>query len=272
MFKDIDLYTQRYIQIVIMCIIAQTMYLYSNIPHNSWIVISVCGIYSGFNPGAVIKKAYHRLIGTFAGIAMVVIIWHLIHLDYRLLIVFTTLLIPLFVYFSQVPYNRFVILATVFSDIMMEWSNSDSFSIYYYVMDRLICTFIVFALCICIEQFWFGKKNISYLNFKQTQSNILNDLKRLYALSQTTCKNATMFKSINALLAEIEKLTTIAADAKFESRNFFNRAELENGVNRTISLQKDIIALNYLTESKGEAIIIHQLKTKIEIELKELTN
>ena len=272
MFKDVDLYTQRYIQIVLMCIVAQTIYLYSNIPHSIWIVISVCGVYGGFSSGAVIKKAYHRLTGTVTGIALVVIIWHLIHWDYRLLLVLTTLWIPLFVFFILIPYNRFVILATAFSDIMSEWSNSSSFSVYYYVMDRFICVFIVFSLCICIEHFWFGRKDLSYLNFKQTQKNILKNLKQLYALSQTTCKNGTIFKLVNTLLAEIEKLTTIAADVKYEGRHFSQQEELEQGVHRTVTLQRNIISLNYLTKNNGDSATINLLKTKIEIELTELTN
>ena len=272
MFSGLDLYTRRYIQIVFMCMLGQTIYLYTNIPHNSWIVISVCTVYSGFNAGTVIKRAYHRLIGTIAGVSLVVIIWHFIHLDYRLLIIFTTLVISVMVFCITLPYNRFIIISTVFSDITMEWSNSSSFSVYYYVMDRLICIAIVFSLCIIAEYFWFGRANLSYLNYKQTQKNLLKDLNKLYELSQSTCKNGMIFKLINGGLAEVEKLKSIAADVKFEGRSFAKQEKLDQGISRVVTLQRNIVSLNYLITSNGEAATIQQLKTNIEIELRELTS
>ena len=272
MFSSLDLYTRRYIQIVFMCMLGQTIYLYSNIPHNIWIVISVCTVYSGFNAGTVIKRAYYRLVGSIAGVSLVVIVWHLIHLDYRLLIILTILLIGVMVFCITLPYNRFIIISTVFSDITMEWSNSSSFSIYYYVMDRLICIAIVFSLCIMIEYFWFGRANLSYLNYKQTQKNLLKELNLLYQLSQSTCNNGKIFKLINAVLTEVEKLKSIAADVKFEGRNFTKQQELDRGVVRIVTLQRSIISLNYLITNNGETTTIQQLKTNIEIELRELTN
>jgi len=65
--------------------------------------------------------------------------------------------------FMLLPYNRFMIIGTIFSDILLEWTNTATFSLEYYVIDRLICVFIVFAICISIEQIWFGKSNLSYL-------------------------------------------------------------------------------------------------------------
>lgn len=271
MFKNLDLYTQRYIQIVIMIVLAQAIYLYSNIPHSVWIVTSIGSLYSGFNPSEVVKRAYHRIIGTLAGIALVVIIWYLVHWDYRLLIIFTTLGFPLLVFCGQLPYHKSVILATVFADLMVEWSNSSSFPIYYYIIDRIACTFIIFALCITIEHFWFGRQNLSYLNAQQIQKNILKHLRQLYTLSHTNCSSGMLFKLTNALLSEMAKLNTLATSVKYEGRHFTQHDELEHIIAKIKTLERNILSLNYLCSTAPNTVTIYELKTTIELQFAELT-
>ena len=233
---------------------------------------SICSIYGGFNPGAVVKRAYHRVIGTFAGIGMVVIIWHLVYMDFRLLLILTTIWIGIFVFLSQVPYSKYVIMSTAFSDIVIEWSNSYNFSINYYIFDRFICVFIAFTVCICIEYFWFGRQNLSLLNFKQTEKNILKYLEQLYKLSKGNCKSGKIFVLINSLLTEIEKLKTIATDVKYEGRSTSNEVTLQQAIDRISMLERNIVSLNYLTGSNAELAVINQYKNKIEIGLIDLKN
>lgn len=61
MFKNLDIYTQRYIQIVIIVVIAQSIYQFSHIPHSIWILITITSVYSGFHSTDVIKRANSRL-------------------------------------------------------------------------------------------------------------------------------------------------------------------------------------------------------------------
>lgn len=133
MLKNLDLYTQRYIQIVIIVVIAQSIYQFSHIPHSVWILVTIVSVYSGFHSTDVLKRANSRIYGTIIGISMVAIVWYLVHLDFRLLIILTTLLVPALVFFCSIPYKYSVILSTIFSDITKEWSNSNSFSLIYYM-------------------------------------------------------------------------------------------------------------------------------------------
>ncbi len=271
MFKSLDLYTKRYIQIVIIVVIAQSIYLFSHLPHSVWILITITSVYSGFHATDVIKRANRRIYGTILGVGMVAIIWHLVHWDFRLLIIITTLLVPAMVYFSQIPYQYFVILSTSFSDITTEWSNSSSFNLMYYVNDRLICTLIGFALCITAEYFWFGRQNLTYLNALRTKNTILKNMEQLFNLAKSGVKSNKMFKLTNTLLKDILKLNNSIADLKAEKNAQVEHLEIES-LNLAIQQVADkIISLNYLTSSKTNLSAVQNLTLEIERELSQIS-
>lgn len=271
MFKSLDLYTQRYIQIVIIVVIAQSIYLYSHLPHSVWILITITSVYSGFHATDVIKKANRRLLGTIVGVCMVAIIWHLVHLDFRLLIILTTLVVPAMVFFSQIPYQYFVIFSTSFSDITKEWSNASNFNLMYYINDRLICTLIGFALCISIEYFWFGRQNLTYLNALQTKNTILKNMEQLFYLAKSGSKSNELFKLTNNLLKNILKLNNSIEDLKSEKKAQIEHLEIQD-LNIAIQRVADkIISLNYLTSSKTNLSIVQNLTLEIERELSQIS-
>lgn len=271
MFKSLDIYTQRYIQIVIIVVIAQSIYQFSHIPHSIWILITITSVYSGFHSTDVIKRANSRLYGTILGIAMVAILWHLIHWDFRLLIILTTLLVAAMVFFSQIPYQYFVIFSTSFSDITKEWSNASNFNLMYYINDRLICTLIGFALCISIEYFWFGRQNLTYLNALQTKNTILKNMEKLFNIAKTGTKSNKIFQLTNTLLKDILKLNNLIADLKSEKNAQVEHLEVQ-GLNIAIQRVADkIISLNYLTSSKTNLSIVQNLTLEIERELSQIS-
>lgn len=271
MLKSLDLYTQRYIQIVIVVIIAQSIYQFSHLPHSVWILITITAIYSSFDAHDVIKKASLRIYGTILGVAVVAILWHLIHWDFRLLIIITTLLIGAMVFFSQIPYQYFVIFSTAFSDITKEWSNTSSFNLMYYINDRLICTFIGFALCISIEYFWFGRQNLTYLNALRTKNMILKNMTQLFNVAKTGTKNNKIFQLTNVLLKDILKLNNLVADLKFEKCSQIERLEIQN-VNLALQHIADkIISLSYLNSSQINLTAAQNLTLEIENELSHIS-
>ncbi len=271
MFKNLDLYTQRYIQIVIIIVIAQSIYQFSHLPHSTWVLITIVSIYSGFHTTDVIKRAYLRLYGTIVGIALVAIIWHLVHSDFRLLLIFTTLLVPAMVFYSALPYQHYVILATAFSDITTEWSNSANFNLIYYINDRMICTLCGFALCISIEYFCFGRQNLTYLNALQTKNAILKNLHQLFKLTQVGARSNTVFKLTNTLLKDIAKLNNLIADLKSEATTQLKQIEIQ-GINAAIqNIADKIISLNYLNSSQSKSVSTQNLILEIERELAQIS-
>lgn len=271
MFKNLDLYTQRYIQIIIVIMIAQIIYEYSYIPHSVWVLITIVSVYSGFHSHDVLKRANSRVYGTIIGVGLVAIIWYFVHWDFRLLIILTTLLISAMVFFSSIPYKYSVILSTVFSDITKEWSNTSSFNLMYYINDRVICTLIGFGICTCIEYFWFGRQNLTYLNARQTQSNILKHMRQLFQLAKSGSKSNKIFNITNTLLKEISLLNNLAIDLNNEDIQKDNHLKLKN-LNKEIQYVADkIIGLNYLNSNKIKLESTQNLTLEIERELLQIS-
>lgn len=270
MFKSLDLYTQRYIQIVIVVIIAQSVYQFSHLPHAIWVLVTITSVYSGFHAKDVIRRANRRVYGTILGVAVVAIIWHLIHWDFRLLIIITTLLVGAMVFFSQIPYQYFVIFSTVFSDITTEWSNSSKFNLMYYINDRLICTLAAFALCIGIEYFWFGRQNLTYLNALQTKNNILKKMQQLFEIATSGTKSNQIFKLTNTLLKEIAKLNGLINDLQAEKKTQAEQIEVRSINEALQSIANKIISLNYLNSSRDNLTSVQNLTHEIKNELSQI--
>ena len=272
MFKSLDLYTQRYIQIVVVVVIAQSIYQFSHLPHSVWVLITITSVYSGFNSNDVIKRASSRILGTIVGVAMVAIIWHLVHWDFRLLIILTTLMVPAMVFCSGIPYQYFVILSTSFSDITKEWSNSSSFNLMFYINDRLICTCIAFTLCLSMEYLWFGRQNLTYLNALQTKDNVLKNLAQLFNLAKNGARSSHLFKLNNALLQDKLKLYNLVADLKAEDNSHVEHLEIQSINHQIQNLFDKIVSLNYLINSQDKSVSTQNLTREIERELAQISN
>lgn len=272
MFKSLDIYTQRYIQIVIVVVIAQLIYQFSHLPHSVWVLITITSIYSGFHPKDVIKRANNRIYGTIIGVALVAIIWHLVHWDFRLLIILTTLVVPMMVFCSGIPYQYFVILSTSFSDITKEWSNASNFNLMFYINDRLICTFIGFALCLSIEYFWFGRQNLTYLNALQTKNNILKNLEQLFNLAKIGSHSNRIFKLTNTLLTDFQKLNHLVIDLQAERNSHLEHLEIDSIYRQMQHAFDNIISLNYIISSRDKVVATQNLTLEIERELAQLSS
>lgn len=254
MLKTVDLYTQRYWQITVTFMLFSFIERFFHIPHAIWIVVTGSVLYSGFNPGTVLKRAYLRFYGTIIGIAAVTIVWHIIHIDYRLATLFYVLIISWAVFFIALPYHLFVILATVFSDIAIQWSNPDSFSLEYYAIDRLTCTMIVFGICILLEYLWFGRSNMTYLNYQHLYGAIKQDIAALYhSVQQKNLTAGKILKKIQTIRCKLDQLSVLIADSTYEGKrsHTFTSKEIQNN-NHIIQTFRQIVILHYLqTQDNG---------------------
>lgn len=266
MFKNIDIFTERYIQIIFVLMLVQTMYQYMHIPHSTWLITAICSIYAGFDPNTVQKKAYMRVKGTFVGIAVVVILWYFIHFDYRVLIILITLWPLLLILFTNLPYSKLVILNTAFSDMCVEWSNSTSFSLSYYISDRIVCTLIVFSICITVEQLWFKKKALAYLTYYQAQKIFIKNLASYFEIVVNQRGTAKELKINNIIVQNIDKLTRLVNDAD----NHEYKKKLDGMLKFSRELHKKMTCLNYLEQYSPFDRRIQTLSTEIKSELASL--
>jgi hypothetical protein len=262
---SIDLFTKRYLQITFMFMLFSWIYEYAHIPHASWIVITGASIYSGFDPSAVLKRAYMRFSGTVVGIAAVVILWHLIHFDYRSLIFFLVFIAWGMVFFQGLPYRRFMIMTTLFSDLINETSNSDYFYIQYYIFDRFTCVAIVFSLCIVIEQIWFGRSNLTRLNYDYSQQAVYDDLRHFYQMTlDKRISRAQLFKELASIHQQITHLRGLMTDQKFEGEKDDYYQHTEDVVARILHVFRKIVCVVYLRANDRHNPAMASLRAEID--------
>lgn len=265
MFDHITLFTKRYLQITMVFILFTTLQLFFNFPHDSWIIITSALLYSGFNPGTVLKRAYLRFSGTVIGIAAVTIVWHIIHFDYRLEIIFLVVICWATVFFTGLPYNRFMIIVTLLSDITLEFNNPKHFELQNYIIDRFIATAIVFGVCILVEYLWFGRQNMTHLNYLSLRQKIKTQMENLYAISQKThLSRSTVFKHVQQVSNTLSSLEMIINDGKYENRNRkFTIAEIEFAQSALLIFRK-ILNVYYLrTQNNYDILKLEQLKLEV---------
>ncbi len=248
MLKTVDLFTRRYWQIAMVFMLFTFIQQFFHIPHDSWIIITSALIYSGFHPGTVLKRAHQRFAGTITGIAAVILIWHLMHLDYRLALIFFILICWALAFFAALPYNRYMIIVTMFSDILVEWNNPSDFLVEYYVVDRFMCTAIVFAICIMIEHLWFGRSNMTHLNFDYLRNGVKDDIRELYKIAQSRhLSRSHLYRKIQALNVKLDRLNMLMNDAVYENvhRHEFTRYDRQFGA-QAIQTFRKVVSLYYL--------------------------
>src|SRR5690348_14094960 len=86
----------RFTHLTGMFMIAMFIYLFSTIPHKFWVLLTVLVVSAGIEPGLIIRRAIHRINGTFAGLALMIPLLYLMQLNYRLIpIVFVLAIIGL---------------------------------------------------------------------------------------------------------------------------------------------------------------------------------
>lgn len=249
--KTLDLFTRRYTQITMAFMLFVFVQNFFRIPHSIWIIISGTMIYSGFQPGTVIKRAYLRFTGTFIGVAAVGLMWHLLYLDYRLALPCFLAIIWGCVFFVLLPYNQFIIIVTLLSDILIELPNTEHFYLQYYIFDRLVCTAIAFAMCIGIEYVWFGRSNMMYLHYLDSQSKTKKMLQELYQMTQSHTLNVSkILKKINLVNTQLDALTLIVEDGKYESKRRYRQFQLNANDKKfnieVIQLFRKIVSIYYL--------------------------
>lgn len=265
MSKHIDLLTTRCLQITFAFMLFAAIDQFCHIPHPAWIIITGALIYAGFDPTTVLKRAYHRFIGTITGIAAVVIMAFLIHLDFRLGIFFLVFVTWAMSFTRLLPYHLFMIPATMFSDLVSEISNSSVFLLQFYFIDRAVNTVIVFAICICMEYVWFGKSNFTVLSYENLLKTINKDLKQFYELTCTKkVTRAELMKKIRINNQQIATLQGLIVDKKYLPNNpdFYRYAG-------TLAVQtlhhfRKIVCLVYLTQNDSNNPKIETIKLEIE--------
>lgn len=247
MFQNIDLFTYRYMQITICYMLFAAIVVFMHIPHSIWIILTGSMLYSGFHPGTIIKRSFLRLKGTIIGIAAAFIFWHIIHIDYRLANLSIPIIFALLCFYRNLSYDKVMIIMTVMAVILIQATNTSSFHLSFFIIDRLICTIIVFALCYLVEYFWFGRNNLTYLNYNYQCKSLLNELERLLTIVQSKHLSYTkLLDKIRLTHEKINYLNGLVLDAKYHGKPQKFDLVAEDFMVEAVAIFRKIVSFSYL--------------------------
>lgn len=140
----------RFTHLASMFMIAMLIYLFSTIPHKFWVLLTVLVVSAGIEPGLIVRRAIHRIGGTFAALVLLIPLIYIMQFNYRLIpVVFIIALIGLSVsslnprrYDISVFFTTimiFLLLAQT-TDLNTPESPADM------VINRALCTLIGIAI------------------------------------------------------------------------------------------------------------------------------
>lgn len=153
----------RFGQIAFVFVVGLGMYLFTTIPHNWWIFLTVMMMSAAIEPGLIVKKSINRGKGTLLGILIFLPMIYLMHFNYRV--------IPLVFIFLGVgislPNARRYDISVIFMTMMVFTLTAYTFTTpllegpFEMTLNRGVCTVIGIIICISGDYFLFGRFNYS---------------------------------------------------------------------------------------------------------------
>lgn len=73
----------RFVHLSVIFMIAMFTFLFTTLPENKWILLTVLVVSAGIEPGLIIRRSKHRMGGTLAALLILVPLIYLVQLNYR---------------------------------------------------------------------------------------------------------------------------------------------------------------------------------------------
>ncbi|QLZ69776.1 FUSC family protein [Legionella sp. PC1000] len=190
----------RFTQLAIMFMVAMLIYLFSTIPHKFWVLLTVLVISAGIEPGLIIRRAVHRIGGTFAALLILIPLIYLMQLNYRLIpVVFIICIIGLSV--SALNTRRydisvFFITVVVFLLLAQTTDANSPAGPFEMVVNRGICTLIGIFIVLVGDYFLFQAYRYSqklYLFHQMIVYNFFNKIVKEIIKCRTEKINTFIF-------------------------------------------------------------------------------
>lgn len=170
----------RFGQISFVFTIGMAMYLFTTIPHNWWIFLTVMMMSAAIEPGLIIKKSINRGKGTLIGILLFLPLIYLLQLNYRFIpLVFILLGVGI-----SIPNAKRYDISVIFMTMMVFTMNAYNFTVptqegpFETTLNRGTCTVIGIIICIAGDHFLFRRFDYSRKVYFLLQHELCNTLEK----------------------------------------------------------------------------------------------
>ncbi|VEG91814.1 FUSC family protein [Legionella spiritensis] len=171
----------RFIHLLIIYLTALVIFLFSTVPHRQWILLTVLVVSAGIEPGLILKRSIHRILGTLSALIVLLPLLYIMQLNYRLIpIVFAIALIGMVVSSlnpARYDISVFFITVTVFLLLAQTMQDNTPEGPFEMVINRGICTLIGIIIVMTSDYFLFGTYQYSQKLYLYHQIMIYDLLK-----------------------------------------------------------------------------------------------
>jgi low affinity Fe/Cu permease len=198
----------RFTHLTGMFMIAMFIYLFSTIPHKFWVLLTVLVVSAGIEPGLIVRRAIHRIGGTFSALTILIPLIYFMQLNYRLIpVVFILSIIGLAVTsLNPKRYDISVFFTTILIFLLLA-QTTDLHSPegpFVMVVNRAVCTLIGIAIILIGDYFLFQGYHYShklYLFHQRLVYNFFQD--KLQEIITTKREDINTFIFLEKLRTEI---------------------------------------------------------------------
>ncbi len=190
----------RFLQLSLIYATGLIFYIFTHIPHNWWVLLTVLMIMGAVHPGHIIVKSIHRGRGTFIGILLSILLVYLFHFNYRLVSIVLMLSIILMNVPNQKHYDLSVTAMTVLVFLNDAFSNSSSLleGPMELAINRMLCTIIGIAICIIADYLIFNNFRYSEKMYRMLQEELLTVMDnkiKAYFINHSRFNNRLIIKT-----------------------------------------------------------------------------
>ncbi|KTD40508.1 FUSC family protein [Legionella parisiensis] len=190
----------RFTHLAIMFMVAMLIYLFTTIPHKWWVLLTVIVISAGIEPGLIVRRAIHRIGGTFAALLILIPLIYLLQVNYRLIpVVFTIGIIGLSVTAlntRRYDISVFFITVVVFLLLAQTTDANSPAGPFEMVLNRGICTLLGVFIVLVGDYFLFQTYRYSqklYLFHQMMVYNFFNKIVKQIIKCRTEKVNTFIF-------------------------------------------------------------------------------
>ena len=190
----------RFIHLAVMFMVAMLIYLFSTIPHKWWVLLTVLVISAGIEPGLILRRAIHRIGGTFAALVILFPLIYFMQLNYRLIsVVFVFSIISFAVSIlnpKRYDISVFFITIIVFLLLAQTTEANSPNGPFQMILDRGLCTLIGIFIVLLGDYFLFQSFQYSqklYLFHQLMVYNFFSEVAQQIIKCRTEKINTSIF-------------------------------------------------------------------------------
>lgn len=156
----------RFVHLASIFMIALFFFIFTNIPENKWILLTVLVVSAGIEPGLIILRSKHRMGGTIAALLILIPLIYLVQFNYRFIpVLFILAIIALNVSaLNTKRYNNsvFFVTLTVFLLLAQTTDANSPQGPFTMMINRGICTLIGISIILAGDYFLFKSYRYSH--------------------------------------------------------------------------------------------------------------